>query len=318
MNVRSAWPLLKRTYADWSEDKVPRLGAALAFYTVLSLAPLLLIVIAIAGAVFGEDAVRGELVGQIDQLVGRQGAEAIQEMLANAQKPGRGLVASIVGFVTLLVGATGVFGQLQDAMNTIWEVQPRPGRGLWGMIRERFLSFTMILAIAFLLLVSLVVSTALSALGKFLAGALPFAVLMQAINLVISYGVVVVLFALIFKWLPDVKIAWSDVWIGAALTGLLFVIGKFALGMYLGRASVAGAYGAAGSFVVLLLWIYYSSQIVFFGAEFTQVYANAYGSRIKPAENAERVTEEDRAEQGLPRKGGGWGAQVPDAAPGRG
>ena len=300
MGLKTSWEMLKQTGLDWVEDKAPQLGAALAFYSVLSVAPLLLIAIAIAGLVFGEEAARGEIVAQIRGMVGEEGAVAIQEMLAHARKPGAGILATVFGIATLLFGASGVFGQLQDSLNTIWEVRPKPGGGVWGFIRSRFLSFAMVLGTGFLLLVSLVLSAVLAALGNYLGGLLPgWAAFVQIANLLISFGVVTLLFALIFKLLPDVRIAWKDVWVGAALTAFLFTVGKFLIGLYLAHAGAGSAYGAAGSLVVLVLWIYYSAQILFFGAEFTQVYAKQYGSQIVPAANAMPVTEEARAEQGL-------------------
>jgi membrane protein len=296
------WGLLRTTVHEWSEDKVPRLGAALAFYSVLSIAPLLLIAIAVAAMVFGREAASGQLVTQMRGMVGPEGAKAIQEMLANNQKPGVGSIAAIIGFATLLFAASGVFGQLQDAMNTIWEVQPKPGRGILGTIRDRFLSFAMVLGSGFLLLVSLLLSTAVAATFQFAVGLAPgLKPLLQVGDTVVSAVVVTLLFALIFKLLPDAKIAWRDVWVGAILTTILFIAGKALIGLYLGQSSYASAYGAAGSLVVLLVWIYYSSQILFFGAEFTQVYANRYGSRIEPAADAEPVTAEARAEQGIPK-----------------
>jgi membrane protein len=300
--LRETWDLLKQTYAEWVEDKAPRLGAALAFYSILSFAPLLVIAIAIAGAVFGEEAARGEIVGQIDQLVGHEGAVAIQQMIEHANRPGAGLVAATLGIATLLIGASGAFGQLQDALNTIWEVRPKPGRGVWGFIRDRFLSFVMVLGTGFLLMTSLVISAAIAGLSKYLTDLLPGAWIWQVVNQVVSFGVFTLLFALIFKYVPDAKVAWKDVWVGAAVTALLFTIGKFLLGVYLGRGSVGSAYGAAGSLVVLVVWIYYSAQILFFGAELTQVYAKRHGSRIEPADYAERLPELDRAKQGLVRR----------------
>ena len=296
------WGLIKTTASSWSEDKAPRLGAALAFYSTLSIAPLLLVAIAIAGAVFGEEAARGHLIGQIQGMVGKEGAEAIQEMLVGANKPGAGLLATIVGLATLLFAASGLFGQLQDAMNTIWEVRPKPGRGILGMLKERFMSFAMVLGTGFLLLVSLVLSAtvaaAFTAIGRISPALGP---LLQLGDLLVSGIVVTLLFAMIYKVLPDAKIAWRDVWVGAGMTTVLFLIGKFAIGLYLGRSSYGSAYGAAGSLVVLLVWIYYSSQILFFGAEFTKAYADKYGSRIEPAADAEPVTAEARAQQGIPK-----------------
>jgi membrane protein len=309
MFLKEAWAVLKQTGQEWVEDNAARLGAALAFYSVLSLAPLLVIVIAIAAAVFGEEAARGEVVAQIEGMVGREGAQAIQDMIAHAQKPAAGTVATVLGVAVLLFGASGVFGQLQDALNTIWEVRPKSGRGVWGVVKDRFFSFAMVLGTGFLLLVSLTVSAVLHALGEYLAGLMPgLESVWLVVNFLISFGVITLLFALIFKLVPDVKIAWKDVWVGAVLTALLFTAGKFLLGLYLGRGSVSSAYGAAGSLVVLVVWIYYSAQILFFGAEFTQVYAKRYGSQITPSENAEPVTEEARAQQGMTR-GEGVGAQ---------
>lgn len=303
MNLKAVWGLLKETFSEWNKDKAERLAAALAYYTVFSLAPLLVIVIAIAGSVFGAEAARGEIVGQIQGLVGREGAQFIQTAIQNASKPKAGTIASIISFVVLLFGASWVFGALQDALNTIWEVQPKPGRGVFTMIRSRFLSFTMILGIGFLLLVSLIVSAGLTAAFNLLGNLLPaFSFFLPIANFVISFLVITLLFALIYKVLPDVKIVLRDVWIGAAITSLLFTIGKSLLGLYLGNGSFGSTYGAAGSLVIILAWVYYSAQILFFGAEFTKVYAKRYGSRIVPDENAMPLTEAARAEQGMKRK----------------
>ncbi len=296
------WDLIRTTAREWSEDKVPRLGAALAFYSVLSIAPLLLIAIAVAALIFGEEAASGQLAGQIRQMVGQEGAEAIQMMLKNARKPGAGIVASIVGFATLLLGASGVFGQLQDAMNTIWEVQPKADRGILGMLRDRFFSFSMVLGTGFLLLTSLILSSAVAAAFHLLSGVSPALKPLLAVgDLAASAVVVILLFALIYKLLPDARIAWRDVWVGAGLTTALFLVGKAAIGAYLGRSGYGSSYGAAGSLVVLLVWIYYSSQILFFGAEFTKVYADRYGRRIEPSADAEPVSTRSREQQGIPK-----------------
>jgi membrane protein len=298
------WSLLRQTFADWSEDKAPQLGAALAFYTALSIAPLLVLALAAAGAIFGAEAARGQIAEQMDQLVGEAGGQAIEDMIASARKPESGTNAALLGLITLLFGASGVFGQLQDALNTIWEVKPKPGRGFFGVIRDRFVSFAMVMGIVFLLLVSLMVTAALASLNAWtsrLPESLTWAA--QGLNIVISLAVITLLFAMMFKLLPDVKMAWSDVWLGAIVTAALFTVGKFAIGLYLGHSSMATSYGVAGSFVVLLVWVYYSAQILFFGAELTQVYANRYGSRIVPSENAEPLTAEERAQQGRPREG---------------
>jgi membrane protein len=226
-------------------------------------------------------------------------------MIAGASQTSDSIFAAVIGFVVLLFGAAGVFGQLQDALNTMWEVKPKEGRGILGIIKDRFVSFGMVLGIGFLLLVSLVISAGLAALGNFLVGLLPaYEIIMQIISFVVSFAVISLLFALLFKYLPDAKVAWGDVWLGAVVTALLFTIGKELIGLYLGRSAVASTYGAAGSLVVLLLWIYYSGQILFFGAEFTQVYANMFGSRIVPAEGATFISEEDRIKQGIPHQDG--------------
>jgi membrane protein len=299
MSPKAIWGLIKGAFSGWREDKVPRLGAALAYYTVFSLAPLLIIVISIAGFFFGDEAARGEIVGQFQGLVGEEGGKAIQTMIENAgREKGSGVVATMISVVTLLFGASGVFGELQDSLNTIWGVKPKPGRGILGMLKDRFVSFTMVLGIAFLLLVSLVLSAAIAAMGTVFGGS-DSEGLLHILNFVVSFGVITLLFAAMYKYLPDVKIEWKDVWVGAAVTALLFALGKFAIGLYLGKGSVASAYGAAGSLVILLVWVYYSAQILFFGAEFTKVYAKEYGSGLQPESDAESVSPEARAEQAL-------------------
>lgn len=293
--IDGAWPLLKQTFSDWSEDNAQQLGASLAFYSALSIAPLLVIALGIAATVLGDDAARGGVVGQLESLVGKQGGEAIESMLESANKPGTGLIATILSSITLLFGASGVFGQLQDALNTIWEVQPKPGSGALGWLKNRFISMAAVLGSAFLLLVSLLLTAALAAAGDF-SNVAPDSLSWagQAVNFLLSIFVITCLFAMIFKLLPDVKMAWSDVWLGAFITAVLFTVGKFAIGLYLGRSSMASSYGVAGSFVVLLVWTYYSAQILFFGAEFTQVYANRYSSRILPDENAELISDDNQ------------------------
>ena len=287
MNLQAIWKLLQETFKEWSEDKASRLAAALAYYTIFSIAPLLIIVIAIAGVVFGEDAARGQIVGQIQGLVGKDGAQFIQTAIQNANKPQTGAMASIISVVVLLVGATGLFTELQDSLNTIWEVKAKPGRGVNNMIRLRFLSFAMVIGIGFLLLVSLVISTGLAALVKYFGNILPGVdFLWRIVNFVLSFSITTALFGLIFKVLPDVKITWNDVFIGSVITSFLFSIGRFLLGQYLGNGSFGSTYGAAGSLVVLLAWVNYAAQILFFGAEFTQVYARRYGSGIVPTKDA--------------------------------
>jgi membrane protein len=289
------WRLMKDAASDWSRDRAPRLGAALAYYTVFSLVPFLVVVIAVIGLVFGEVAAQSAILSQIAELVGEQTAAAIKDMIQRANQPSTGLFATAVAVATLLIGASGVFGQLQDALNTVWGVEPKEGRGVWGFIKDRFLSFVAVLGTGFLLLVSLILSSSLAAFGKWFGGLLPLPeAVLQLMNFAFSFLVVTGLFALIFKVLPDAKVAWRDVWIGAALTSALFTIGKFALGVYLGKSNVASAYGATGSLVLVLLWVYYSAQILLYGAEFTQVYANRVGERIVPTPDA-KVTDPHKA-----------------------
>lgn len=288
---RRIYSLLKDTTSQWIDDKSLKLGAALSYYTVFSLPPLLLIVIALAGLGFGEEAAQGQIMGQFEGFVGKQSAAIIQTMIAKAAGPQRGTIATIIGLVVLLMGASGVFTELQDSLNTIWKVKPKPQAGFKYLIRTRLLSFGMILSIGFLLLVSLVITAILAAFGDIMNELWPgppiIQYVMHVVNFIVSFGVVTALFAILFKFLPDAKITWKDVWLGAAVTAFLFTVGKFLIGLYLGKSGIASTYGAAGSLVLILAWIYYSSQILFFGAEFTQVYANRYGSRITPAEYAE-------------------------------
>ncbi|MFZ5476963.1 MAG: YihY/virulence factor BrkB family protein [Myxococcota bacterium] len=274
------WDMLKTTWREFSDDHAERIGAALAYYTVFSVAPIVVIAVVVAGAVFGEDAARGEMSRQLVGLLGPTAARGVEDIVNHTTRSGGGTVASIVGVATLLLGATSVFVQLQSALNAMWDVKPERGKGLLGMLRSRALGFTMVVALGFLLLVSLVMSALLSGVGGLLEQWLDVpAVALQLANQGISLAVVTLLFALVYKFLPDAKIAWGDVWVGAAATAAMFTLGKFAIGTYLGNSSVASAYGAAGSLVVLLVWVYYSAQIVLFGAEFTQVYARRRGSQ---------------------------------------
>lgn len=280
--------LFKQTASEWMEDDAPSLGAALAYYTVFSLAPLMTIAIAMAGFFFGKEAAQGQIFDELRVLLGEEGGKAVEEMVqsANAQ-PTAGVVATIISVIILLFGASGVFGQLQASLNAIWGVKAKPGRGVLGLIKDRLLSFGFTLVVGFLLLVSLLLTAGMALMADWIGGLMPGSeALAYILNIVLSLSMITLLFATIFKFLPDAKIAWHDVWIGAFLTALLFTIGKFALGIYLGKSAVASSYGAAGSLIVLLLWVYYSSQILFFGAEFTQVYANRFGSRVAPADNA--------------------------------
>jgi membrane protein len=299
--MKTTWQLLRDIVVAWNEDKAPRLAAGLAFYTMFTLSPLLIIVIAIAGLAFGQEAARGQIVGQIQGLVGAESARAIEDFLKQVSTPQSGIIATAIGLATLLLGVWWVFGELQDALNTIWEVAPKPGRKLLPVLKARLISFTMMLGVGFLLLVSLALSAALSALGTYLLGLFPdFETALQLVNVLVSFAIITLLFAMIYKIVPDVVITWGDVWIGAAATALLYTIGKYLIGVYLGTSSTASAYGAAGSLVVILIWVYYSAQILFLGAEFTKVYAQRYGSRIVPTDIAVPVTEEARAQQGLP------------------
>ena len=278
--VASWWPLIKKAAAAWIDDYAPSMGAALSYYTVFSLAPLLLMVISIAGLVFGEEAARGALFGQLAGLMGSSAAQAIQGLLAGVSKPASGVIGTVIGVVLLLIGATTVFGELQDALDRIWRAPVRnKSSGLWTLVRSRFLSFGMILGIAFLRMVSLVMSAAVSALGTWWGGAFgSWELLAQAINLVLGLVLTTIVFALIYKLMPRVNVRWNDVWLGAAVTALLFTVGRFLIGLYIGKSDIASGFGAAGSLIIVFVWIYYSAQIFLMGAEFTWVYANTFGS----------------------------------------
>ena len=290
MRLTEIWSLAKDTAKDWLDDDAPTLAAALAYYALLSLAPMLVISVSVAGWFLGPEAARGQVAGQIGSIVGSQAADGIQAIVASATEPKRGVIGAVVGVVTLFVGASGVVGQLKTSLDRIWEVKPKPDRGIWVQAKERFFSFTMVLGVAFLLLVSLVLSSVLSSLGTFFADRLPGgAVLWQVLNFSLSFVVITGLFALIFKVIPDAKVQWRDVWIGAAVTALLFTIGKLLLGLYLGKAAPGSSYGAAGSIVALVVWVYYAAQILFMGAEFTQVQSRHRGCRIEPSETAEQM-----------------------------
>ena len=285
--VRPVWTIVREAASEWMEDNATRLSAALAFYTILSVAPLLLIVVAVAGWVFGAEAATERLQEQARSFVGDAGAEVFKTTVEHANRPSTGVLATVIGIATLLFGASGVFGELQGMMNVVWNVKSRPGRGIWGTIRARFVSFGMVLAVGFILLVSLVITAALAAMGGYLNDLVPgLPTMMYIANFVVSFEVVTVLFGLIFKVLPDAKIAWKDVWFGALMTALLFTVGKYLIGLYLGKAGVATPFGAAGSVVAFVVWVYYSGLILFFGAELTQVKARHAGRGIIPTENA--------------------------------
>jgi membrane protein len=274
--------LLKEAGAGWTEDKISVHGAALAFYTIFSIAPLLIIIIAIAGLAFGEQASKGQIFSAIQGLVGEYGARSIQAFVHSAaSEPRVGLIASVIGLATLLIGASEVFAQLQESLNTIWGVATKPGKGNRVFIRRRLLTFSMIIAIGFLLLVTLVISAGLAALGQFVGARLPGGFFIwQVVNALVSFTITTLLFGAILKILPDVNLEWRDVWLGAAVTALLFTVGKLLIGLYLGHSGIASTYGAAGSLVVVLLWVYYASQILLFGAEFTRAYTVFHGRSI--------------------------------------
>ncbi|MDQ3005995.1 MAG: YihY/virulence factor BrkB family protein [Chloroflexota bacterium] len=283
--------IFKRTYQDWKEDHASRLAASLAYYTIFSLAPLLVIAISVAGLIWQHDAVEAQVMAQIQGLVGEEGAIFVADMISGASNSAEGIVATIIGIVTLLFGALGVFNELHNSLNIIWEIKEEKTEGFLQAVKkaifDRFLSFSMVLGIGFLLLVSLVITAGLSATQELLGNTFPIPeFFLQLLNLIISIGVITLLFALIYKYLPDAEIPWRYVWMGAFVTAILFSLGKLAIGLYLGNSAIASSFGAAGSLVLLLVWIYYSAQILFFGAEFTQVYANTYGPKILP-ENEE-------------------------------
>lgn len=286
MHLAQIWNLIRKSVAAWVDDYAPSMGAALAYYTLFSIAPLLMIAIAVAGLVFGQEAARGEIVAQIQGLIGRDGAIAVQGLLKSASEPAKDIVATLVSLVTLVIGATTVFGELQSDLDRIWRV-PAPAKqnGIWTLLRTRLLSFGLVLGLGFLLLVSLLVSAAIAAFGKwsygFFEGREAY---LHTVNFSISFAIATLLFALIYKLMPRASIAWRDVWVGAGVTSLLFEIGKFLIGLYLGTTSVASGFGAAGSLVVLLLWVYFSAQIFLLGAEFTWVYSHEYGSKAAQAE----------------------------------
>lgn len=296
--------LFKQTFQEFSEDKVPRLGAALAYYTIFSVGPLLLIAVAMAGIFFGQEAAQGRLSDELGKVFGPEMAKSIEQMIEAAAKPKSGMVATIVGVVTLMLGAAGVFGQLKDALNTIWNVAPKKGGGIKSFIKERFLSMSMVLGIGFLLLITLVIDTFIAAAGGILERVIGGEAVMHLIQLALSFGIATVLFAAIFRILPDLKIAWRDVWLGAVITSLLFVLGKWGLAVYLGKAAPGSAYGAAGSLVILLIWVYWSAQILLLGAEFTQVYARTFGSlrgdASKREARAQAARPEDRPRTAVP------------------
>jgi membrane protein len=295
--------LIGDTWKEWQKDEATRIGAALAYYTTFSLAPLLVVATSVAGLVYGKDAAEGEVTKQLTNMLGEQGAEQVQTMLANAHSHGGGVIATIVGTVAVLIGCGTVFIELQAALNRMWETPPKEKEsGIVAWLKKRGLSFGLVLVIGFLLLVSLMLSAVLSGAGDALGARIELpGFILSVINFVVSTAVIAGLFALLYKVLPDEKIPWGDVWVGGLVTALLFSVGKALIGLYLGNSSVASAYGAAGSLAVVLIWIYYSAQLVLFGAEFTQVYANRHGSRSQGREKRERP-EKKKLHLGLHRQ----------------
>ena len=287
--ISNSFILLKQTFSEWLEDKVPQLAAALAYYTVFSLAPLVLLLLAIVGFLFHNDPAGAwrKMTEQMSYFLDKSAVDVVQGIAQKASQPNKGVMATSIGILLALFGASGVFGQLQNALNTIWGVKAKPGAGIVGFIRSRFLSFAMVAGVCFLLLVSLVFESLLKGFSHYVQAMFPGGIVIAlVVYSIFDLGVVVLLFALIFKYLPDVKIQWRDVWIGALMTAIFFAIGKWALGLYLGSGAAASAYGVASSLITLLLWIYYSSQILLFGAEFTQVYAARAGRALVPAKYA--------------------------------
>jgi membrane protein len=310
--IRDAYTLVKRTVTEWSEDSASTRAAALAYFTIFSIAPTLIIATAIAAAIFGRDAAQGEIHRQIQGLVGASGAKLVEDAINSANKPGRGTLATLIGLVVLIFAATGVFAELQNALNAFWKAKPRHVNGIIAFLRVRFLSFAMVLGIGFLLLVSLVVSAALSAFGNWIGTYTDdWATVAQLINHLVAFAIITVLFAMIYKVLPDRKVAWRDVWLGALVTSLLFNLGKIAIGLYIARTSVASSYGAAGALAVLLVWVYYSAMILFLGAEFTQVYARMFGSLRG---EQKKTTSPLRHDEEKPKGRKPWGAQFPGTA----
>ncbi len=276
MTPTAIWPLAKEAGLQWVAHKDARIGAALSYYSVFSIGPLILIAVAVAGLVFGREAVQGEVTNSLKGLLGENGAQAINGMLASAAKPQEGLIATVVGIVTLIFAAIGVVVQLKDAFNTVWEVEEPKAAGVWGFVRTYILSFAAVIAIGFLLIVSMVMTTALAAAGKFVGSFVPEAAL-QITGFLVSFTMLSLLFAMMFKWMPDAPVRWRDVWMGAIGTAALFEIGKFLIGLYIGKQGLESTFGAASSLVVVLIWVYYSAQIVLLGAEFTHAQAKRNG-----------------------------------------
>jgi membrane protein len=295
----SWWTLAAKTYAEWSEDRALRFSAALAYYAVFSSTPVLVIAIAVAGVLFGEQAARGEILQQLSNLLGEKAAAEIQGLIQSASNKPKSAIATALGIVTLLVGASGVFGQLKDALNTIWGVRIKPGAAISDFIRDYLISFGMVLAVGFLLMVSLVVTTAVQAVTHYMTALLPISALTSPLTEFGSFALMSLLFAMIYKVLPDVQLQWHDVWTGAIVTGILFTAGKYLIGLYLATSSVASSFGAAGALILVLVWIYYSTVIFFFGAEFTKVYSRECGRGVEPSKHATFASRKMQVEQGV-------------------
>ena len=296
MTLTALWDMLKESWHEWNKDKATRLGAALSYYTLFSLAPLLVIVIAIAALVFGREAAQGRIVAEIQGVVGEASAQAIQRMIEKARAPTTGIVATVLSLITLILGATGAVNELKDTLNTIWHVQA-PELGLWGTVKARVISLAFVLGLGFLLLVSLVVSAVLSGISAFMSHLVSSPWLIhfwQGVNFIVSLGVITVVFAMLYRFLPDTAIPWRDVWVGAGLTALLFVISKSLIGLYLGKSSIGSAYGPAGAIVLILVWVYYASLVFLFGAELTEVYARRHGSRASASAAEDHAVGEEQ------------------------
>jgi membrane protein len=303
-SFKRAAGLFKETASQWSDDKAPQLGAALAYYTVFSLAPLMLLLMSVFSLWVDKNHIQSSIKEQVAQFAGGSSADVVGDIVeSTAKRQQSGVIATVIGVAIALFGASGVFGQLQDSLNTIWGVKAKPGLGIAGYLKARFVSFAMVGGVCFMLLVSLTVTVLIKGLSDHLDRAMPGATVLSTIlSILLNLVVITALFAMIFKFLPDARIAWSDVWIGAALTTVFFIIGKWALGLYLGSGSAGSAYGAVGSLITTLVWVYYSAQIMLFGAEFTQVYANEFGSHIEPEPHAVRV---EKKEIEIPRTAAG-------------
>ena len=287
MDIKGFKSLVSRSFADWNKHNATRMGAALAFYTIVSISPLVIVVLGIASLIFNKNAAEAHLLDEAQKMIGPQAKDSIHTILEHSHQTFTGAFSTIVGVIVLFLGASGVFQELRSGLNNIWESEAKVSSGIWGMLRERVLSFGMVLSLGFVLMVSLVVSAALAAMSKYFSGLLPISpIVLEVVNFIVSFVGIAALFACILKFVPAAPVAWRDVRVGATATALLFVVGKWALGFYLGKSSPGSAYGAAGSLVVLVSWVYYSAQIFYFGAEFTHVHALANRSQLEPVRKA--------------------------------